>query len=143
MLRSCTVLREASSAPKRMAPPVGKSSPAMRRKSVVLPEPEGPSRAISSPSRISRSSPRSTCTPRNSLVRLRIDTSIALSPSQAATGGKLRAMPPFEQALQTKGQEGQQGEQAGNGEGGHEVIFVVKNLHMQRHGVGEAANVTG
>ena len=38
---------------------VGASSPAMTRSSVVLPEPEGPSRAISSPGRVSSETPSS------------------------------------------------------------------------------------
>jgi hypothetical protein len=54
MLRSCTVFFDASSSPKKIVPPVGLSSPATSLSSVVLPEPEGPRSAISSPDRMSR-----------------------------------------------------------------------------------------
>src|SRR5215475_4990007 len=40
--------------PKWMSPPSGSSKPAMVRRVVVFPHPEGPSRAMSSPSRTSR-----------------------------------------------------------------------------------------
>ena len=42
----------------RMRPPVGRSSPAVRRRSVVLPHPEGPTRQTISPGAISRLTPR-------------------------------------------------------------------------------------
>src|SRR5262249_38582081 len=37
----------------------------------------------------------------------------------------------------------QQRQQRGDGESGNEVVLVVENLDMQRHGVGHAANVAG
>src|SRR5258706_7623777 len=41
--------------PMRISPDVGSSSPAIIRRSVVLPDPEGPRRTRNSPSRLSRS----------------------------------------------------------------------------------------
>lgn len=43
--------------PKRILPPVGSRNPAMSRKSVVFPQPEGPSRKNRSPEGIARSTP--------------------------------------------------------------------------------------
>src|SRR5690606_1357403 len=48
-----------------MPPEVGLSSPAMRRRSVDLPQPEGPTKTTSSPSLISRSTPWITSTASN------------------------------------------------------------------------------
>src|ERR1700712_3346345 len=53
--RSCT-----DSPPMRISPAVGASSPAIRRSSVDLPQPDGPTKTMNSPSAMSRSSPRST-----------------------------------------------------------------------------------
>ena len=45
--------------PIRMAPSLMSSKPAMVRRSVVLPQPDGPSREKNSPARMVRSIPRS------------------------------------------------------------------------------------
>src|SRR5262245_19199172 len=47
-----------SSAPRKMRPPVGSSRPAIMRKVVVLPQPEGPSRQKNSPFLTVKSAPR-------------------------------------------------------------------------------------
>ena len=44
-------------------PSVGRSNPASSRSAVVLPQPDGPSRASSSPGSSARSSPASACVP--------------------------------------------------------------------------------
>src|SRR5882672_9812990 len=44
-------LKVTSSAPRKMRPEVGNSNPAIMRKVVVLPQPDGPSRQKNSPSR--------------------------------------------------------------------------------------------
>src|SRR5215472_5308146 len=46
-----------SSGPRKMWPPVGSSSPAIMRKVVVLPQPDGPSRQKNSPSCTVKSAP--------------------------------------------------------------------------------------
>ena len=43
----------------------------------------------------------------------------------------------------SKRDQRQQGEQRGDGEGGRELVFVVEDLDVQRHGVGLAADVAG
>ena len=48
---------------KKTSPASGVINPAMVRRAVVLPQPEGPSRVTNSPSRMSRSKPLSTCSP--------------------------------------------------------------------------------
>src|SRR5216684_1720300 len=49
MSRSEARLAVTSSGPRKMRPPVGSSRPAIMRKVVVLPQPEGPSRQKNSP----------------------------------------------------------------------------------------------
>ena len=44
-------------------PSVGRSNPASSRRAVVLPQPDGPSRASNSPGSSARSSPASACVP--------------------------------------------------------------------------------
>src|SRR4051794_11772822 len=56
MLRSIGATSVTSRPPIRISPFVGSSSPAVIRSTVVLPEPEGPTRTTNSPSAISRSS---------------------------------------------------------------------------------------
>src|SRR5262245_46910099 len=55
--------------PKWISPPSGSSKPAMVRRVVVFPHPEGPSSAISSPSRTSRCRSSTAATPPKRLVR--------------------------------------------------------------------------
>ena len=55
MWRSRGGRSETSRSPIRTVPPSMRSSPARQRSSVVLPQPDGPSRTMNSPSRISRS----------------------------------------------------------------------------------------
>ncbi len=50
----------------RMRPPLTSSSPAMRRSSVVLPQPDGPTKTTNEPSAISRSAPlMMSCAPKD------------------------------------------------------------------------------
>src|ERR1700727_1884640 len=68
--------------PIRISPDVGCSSPAIIRKRVVFPEPEGPRKTRNSPSRVSRSTsltaPNSPCL--NTLVSFRVSTTAIQSP---------------------------------------------------------------
>src|SRR5450830_677412 len=70
--------------PMRISPAVGVSSPAIMRRSVVLPEPEGPSRTRNSPSRLSRSTSRTAPTSpfRKVFVSFRVST-MAISGDRA------------------------------------------------------------
>src|SRR6266536_4822157 len=52
-----------SRSPMKMAPSLTSSSPAMQRKSVVFPQPDGPTSTMNSPSSIVRSTPSTACTP--------------------------------------------------------------------------------
>src|SRR4051794_21457799 len=58
MSRSEARLAVTSSEPRKMRPPVGSSRPAIIRKVVVLPQPEGPSRQKNSPLATVKSAPR-------------------------------------------------------------------------------------
>src|SRR5262245_46689663 len=58
-----------SRSPMRIEPPVGGSKPAIMRRVVVLPQPDGPRSAMSSPSAIWRSSWSTATTSPNRLVR--------------------------------------------------------------------------
>src|SRR5919204_4035832 len=57
MSRCFASISVTSRPPIRIAPSVTSSSPAMHRNSVVLPQPEGPTRTMNSPSSIVRSTP--------------------------------------------------------------------------------------
>src|ERR1700730_1649663 len=96
----------ASSPSKKTWPPSGSSRPAMMRSRLVLPEPEGPSSATSSPvgtvmltSSTARKDPKD-------LVTLR--TSIDMR--------ALRRDSRLEPGLDHQGQDGEQGQQGGDGE---------------------------
>src|SRR6266496_926587 len=57
-IRRCRGVRSLTRTPPiQISPEVGSSSPAIIRRSVVLPDPEGPRRTRNSPSRLSRSTP--------------------------------------------------------------------------------------
>ena len=79
--RHCAPARSSARRPRRRnrcAPLVGRSSPAIRRSSVVLPEPEGPSSAISSPDLMSSETSCSAGKRSNSLRTLATRTSMQL-----------------------------------------------------------------
>src|SRR5882724_273319 len=67
----------------------------------------------------------------------------AALPELAAGGGDLGGVAPLERRLGGEGDQGQQRQQRGDGEGGDEVVLVVEDLDVQRHGVGLAADVAG
>src|SRR5450432_673329 len=76
-------------------PESGISRPAITRSSVVLPEPDGPSRATSSPRRIRRSTPSSAgCAPKP--LRTPMTSISSARPSVAMAGRKGVAIAPFE-----------------------------------------------
>src|SRR5215212_5829796 len=120
----------------RTSPASGKSRPEITRRSVVLPEPEGPSSARSSPWATDR--PTDFNATKSSKRLVRSMASMLMDVPVAATGEL-----PFEQALRGKCEQGQHGEKRCDREGGGEIIFIVQNFDMQRHGVGVAANMAG
>src|SRR5437867_4227603 len=122
-------------------PALADSSPAMMRRRLVLPEPEGPSRARNSPRSTARSMPSSTepwpkCLLRPWIVTLMSDTGLG-------DGGETLAIAKLEQALEHERHQPQPGQQRGYGEGAHRVIFVVERLDVERHRVGGAADAAG
>ena len=66
--RSYGARRETSSPPSSTLPEVGASNPAIIRRQVVFPDPEGPSIEKNSPSRTSRSTPSTATTSPNRLT---------------------------------------------------------------------------
>src|SRR5690606_28679258 len=95
------------------APMSGKSSPAMMRSSVVLPDPDGPSSARNSPGRASRLTLSSAT---KSPKRLVMPESVMLI-SMSRVGAVI-AVAPFQRAFQHEGDQRQQGEERGDGERG-------------------------
>src|SRR5215831_17041685 len=73
-----------------IVPSLTSSSPAMARSSVVLPQPDGPTSTVNSPSGMSRSTPRTACTPLKCLCSPVI-FSCAISPLSAAYRAKRQA----------------------------------------------------
>ena len=59
----------------------------------------------------------------------------------AAGGRDLVGVAPFQRDLDDQRDEGKQSKQRGHGEGSREIVFVVENFDMQRHGVGLASDV--
>src|SRR5215470_2450551 len=68
-----------SSPPISMLPSSASSSPAIVRRRVVLPQPDGPTSTVNSPSGMSRSTPRTAWTPRKCLCS-RVTFSCAIDP---------------------------------------------------------------
>src|SRR5436305_7977690 len=99
----------------------------MIRNSVVFPEPEGPSSASSSPLATLRSTSSSAANAPNLFTMFL--TSIAT-----------RKLPfvkmPFEHGFCHQRDQRQHGQQRGDREGCHELIFIIEDFHQQRHGVG-------
>src|SRR5438094_4984443 len=78
-----------------ISPEVGRSSPAVMRRSVVFPEPEEPSRTRNSPSRIDRSTPSTAWRSPKCFLRLRISmpaTAGALAPGLTPVGRGVRRL---------------------------------------------------
>src|SRR3954452_6439081 len=104
----------------------------MIRSSVVLPEPEGPSSASSSPSLTLRSTPSRALKLPNFLTRFLTSMVTCVVSFVEVT---------FENGLCDQRDQRQHCEQRSDREGGDELVFVVENLDQQRHGVGLAADV--
>ena len=117
----------------------------MMRRSVVLPEPDGPSNATSSPEGIFRAD----IVERGKLPEFlrdmfRFDAhAICPSPFQRRGFRQLTPRSPFDNSLDQQGGQSQQGQQGRHRECGRELVFVVKNFDVQRHGIGASANMAG
>src|SRR4029077_6289998 len=135
-------MRVASSSPNRMRPALGVSRPATRRRKVVLPEPEGPSTAISSPASTARSRPAMAGVSPTDLASPSAVIATAtprLAPESVPSGGgEGVAVSPFEGGLGPQGDEGEACQKRGDGESSDEVVLIIKDLHLERHGVGES-----
>src|SRR3977135_1011673 len=130
-----------------MRPALGTSRPATRRRKVVLPDPEGPSSAISSPARTFRSRPAMAAVSPKDLARPSAVIAMAtlrLSPESVPSGGgEGGAVVPFEEGRGAQGDEGEACQKRGDGESSDEVVLIIKDLHLERHGVGESADMAG
>src|SRR3989449_10543324 len=83
------------SPPMWISPDVGRSSPGIIRSSVVLPEPEEPSRTRNPPSRIERSTPSTAWSSAKCFLRFRISTPATvgpLPPQLAGVGRRIRLL---------------------------------------------------
>src|ERR1700681_3013629 len=58
-------------------------------------------------------------------------------------GGEGVAVSPFEEGLCAQGDEGEACQKRGDGESSDEVVLIIKDLHLERHGVGESADMAG
>src|SRR5690349_3729972 len=99
----------------------------MMRRSVVLPDPEGPRSATSSPV---------------STVKVTSSTETK-SPKRLTMLRSSMLMSHLDELLEDEGHQGQQREQRRARERRGELVLVVEDLHVQRQGVGRAANVAG
>ena len=96
-----------------------------------MPEPDGPSSA--------RSSPRS----HRQADALQRDEAIEVLGDVDRFDAHACFFFAFEQALRGERHEGEERQQRSDGEGGGEIIFVIEDFDMQRHGVGQAAYMAG
>ena len=118
----------------------------MMRSSVVLPEPDGPSSASSSPARCrGRDVIAAPCSAEGLGRRLERMSECAAVLGVSAVGRAASSSPCRHSRtdLSDERDEGEAGQQRGDGEGGDEVVFIVEDLDVQRHGVGQAADVAG
>src|SRR5258706_14727952 len=115
----------------------------MTRSSVVLPEPEGPSRATSSPAGTSRLTPFSAVKPPNRLVTLLTSMLMSYSLLVALVQDAPARGLPFDDALGAERHQRQQGQERRRGEGRGVLVFVVEDLHVQRQRVGQPPDVAG
>ena len=122
----------------------GVSSPAISRSSVVLPEPDGPSSAISSPERMSSETSCSAGKRSNSLRTLSTRTSIPKS-FRAVSGRGLprdrRRSAIRATVFSTSVTSASTASSEATAKAAGEIVLVVEDFDMQRHGVGLAANV--
>src|SRR3989442_1112948 len=137
--------------PMCISPDVGRSSPAIIRSSVVLPEPEEPSRTRNSPSRIERSTPSTAWSSAKCFLRFRISTPATvgpLPPRLAGVGRRIRLL------RQVHRRGGGDGRRAPPGPGGgpppppgggpppppagarRETLLLQPGLELVRRGVG-------
>src|SRR5690606_2616771 len=120
--------------------------PAIMRSKVVLPEPEGPSSAVSSPVLIARLTLSTATKSAKRLFTCSILMLISLiSCSNTAhcvhSGGLMFTLVAvFDIAFNYYGDQRQRGKQRRHGKGGSKHIFVVQHFDMQRHGVGFTAD---
>src|SRR5205085_12476195 len=114
-----------------MLPASGHSRPAMMRSSVVLPEPEGPSSASSSPLSTRRSTLSSAVKSPKRLTMF-LTSMVTMMPFQTA----------FEHDLDHQRDQREHGQKRSDRKRRYELVFVVEDFNQQRHGVGLAADVT-
>src|SRR5690606_17658735 len=122
-----------------MLPVSGVSRPAMMRSRLVLPQPDGPSSATSSPLWMLRSMLFSAWIRPKRLLILLIWILMASFLGFGGLALDARLAPLLEQ--QDHQRQGQQ--QAGHAERGDVVVFVVENLDVQWQGVGQPADMPG
>src|SRR5258706_9321072 len=109
----------------------------MIRSRLVLPEPDGPRRATSSPvGTVRLTSATATKGPKDFVTeRTSMDTWVL----RGGYPGLGRA--PFHERFGDEGHEGEEGEEGGHRKGGLEVVLVVEDLDVQGQGVRPAADV--
>src|SRR5215212_955197 len=138
----CSTGRLRASLPaNRTRPPSANSSPARTRSSVVLPEPDGPSKPRNSRSSISRFTLSRTSVGPNRFLR----PSTWIFTARLLVDSRNRSCPetPLQHGLDAEGDERHEGQERGDCERGRKGVIVVKNLDVQRHCVGEANDVAG
>src|SRR5215211_2183511 len=113
----------------------------MSRNRVVLPEPEGPSSAISSPARTDRLTPPTAVASPNRLLRSTALMSVPAFQSMGRPSRDGMAIPPLEDGLCRQSEEGDASQERGDRKSGHEVVFIVEDLDVKRHGGGQATDM--
>src|SRR4029434_2947494 len=130
----------------RIAPwfPSGTSIPAIIRKSVVLPEPDGPSSATNSPVSTLKLTSLSAAKFPNFFPMLRISVLLLyLIPRPLRIFAAVELRFPIDQCLERNCHQRQNGEQRRHGKSRRRVILVVEYLGMEWDRVGRSSNMAG
>src|SRR5690554_1551084 len=114
----------------------------MIRSSVVLPDPDGPNNAVSSPSFRER---LTSSTATKSLKRLLTRSiSILMGVSSLAVSRRMLALiQPFDKTFDGNGDQREAGQQRRDRKRCREHVLVVEHFNVQRHGVGLPPNAAG
>src|SRR3954464_8533376 len=115
----------------------------MIRSSVVLPEPDGPRSARSSPARTSSDPPRSAAVSPNSFAISATRMSMPVPRSMGRSPRERITVSPLEERLGCEGDHSQESEERSDRKGRDEVVLIVENLNVKRHGVGHAPDMSG
>src|SRR5258705_6506049 len=127
-----TAAEESTRSPTRISPPSGVRKPATRRRVVVLPQPEGPSRATSSPGCTVRSRPATAATSPKRLVRP-VMTTPGMGSARSARGSRAHDVATEQGLHERHDGEGHHEHEDAEDRDGAELAFFLQIEDHHRH----------